>query len=199
MGGVPLWTPVHKYGELKRKLRELAAQFRAGIVVIEDTSAGTQLIQELRHEGFARIIAFKPRGDKVMRMAAQTPRIEAGDVFIPREAPWRPDYLHELAMFPKGKFDDQVDSTSQALAHISMPSNADNWMEYIRLDTLRRHGLRLKDLTVTFDHMNPQGQFQLNDGRKVRRQEDGFYHVTAQEWESFRNMHGVTLIDDESQ
>jgi predicted phage terminase large subunit-like protein len=36
-------------------------------------------------------------------------------VFIPQDAPWLADYLHELAMFPKGKFDDQVDSTSQAL------------------------------------------------------------------------------------
>jgi predicted phage terminase large subunit-like protein len=50
-----------------------------------------------------------------MRMAAQTPMIEAGRVFIPQDAPWLADYLHELAMFPKGKFDDQVDSTSQAL------------------------------------------------------------------------------------
>jgi len=29
--------------------------------------------------------------------------------------PWLAEYLHEFATFPKGKFDDQADSTSQAL------------------------------------------------------------------------------------
>jgi len=36
-----------EYPELKRKVREMAEQFRAGVVLIEDTSAGVQLIQEL--------------------------------------------------------------------------------------------------------------------------------------------------------
>jgi hypothetical protein len=46
-------------------------------------------------------------------------------------------YLHELMMFPKGRFDDQVDSTSQALAYIGTPTAFDNWMEYARLEILR--------------------------------------------------------------
>jgi phage terminase large subunit-like protein len=41
--------------------------------------------------------------------------MEGGFVFVPEKAPWLNVYLHELAQFPKGKFDDQVDSTSQAL------------------------------------------------------------------------------------
>ncbi len=39
----------------------------------------------------------------------------AGYVFVPEEAHWLADYLHELAVFPNGRHDDQVDSTSQAL------------------------------------------------------------------------------------
>jgi hypothetical protein len=35
---------------------------------------------------------------------------------MPREAHWLADYLHELTVFPNGRYDDQVDSTSQALA-----------------------------------------------------------------------------------
>jgi hypothetical protein len=31
------------------------------------------------------------------------------------QAHWLAEYLHEMSSFPKGKFDDQVDSTSQAL------------------------------------------------------------------------------------
>ena len=32
-----------------------------------------------------------------------------------RKLEWLPEYLHELATFPKSKHDDQTDSTSQAL------------------------------------------------------------------------------------
>ena len=184
-----------EYPDLRRKMREMAEQYRAGTVLIEDTSAGTQLIQELQREGFARIYAIKPKGEKAMRMVAQTPMIEAGRVYIPNDAPWMPDYLHELAMFPKGKTDDQVDSTSQALAHIGTPTPADNWMEFIRWDTLRDYGLKPEDVTVTFDYIHQDTEFTSCRGRTVRREEDGFYHCAPGEWESFRGMQGVTLID----
>lgn len=184
-----------EYPDLKRKLRELAVQHRAGKVLIEDTSAGIQLVQELQREGFARITPIKPQGDKIMRMALQTPMIEAGRVFIPRDAPWLSDYLHELAMFPRGKFDDQVDSTSQALAHIGMPQPNDGFFEYIRWDMLRMRGLKLEDIVVTFDHAEQDHEFTTISGRDLRRDDDGFYHCSKAEWESLRCVRGVTLID----
>jgi len=48
-------------------------------------------------------------------MRAQTAMIENGFVDLPKEAAWLPEYLHELTAFPKGKHDDQVDSTAQML------------------------------------------------------------------------------------
>jgi predicted phage terminase large subunit-like protein len=36
-------------------------------------------------------------------------------VFLPSEAPWLDEYARELTGFPGGKYDDQVDSTTQAL------------------------------------------------------------------------------------
>jgi hypothetical protein len=33
-------------------------------------------------------------------------------------------------------------------------------------------------------------------GRKVRREEDGFYHCSQGEWQGFANMSGVTLIEE---
>ena len=44
---------------------------------------------------------------------------EAGQVLLPREAPWLATYVTELLVFPNGKHDDQVDSTSQALNWLS--------------------------------------------------------------------------------
>ena len=44
-----------------------------------------------------------------------TSTIENGFVHLPDKAPWLGEYLHELVCFPNGKYDDQADSTSQAL------------------------------------------------------------------------------------
>jgi predicted phage terminase large subunit-like protein len=55
-----------------------------------------------------------------MRMHAQTAVIENGFVYLPREARWLADYVTEVTTFPRGKHDDQVDSTSQALEWIAL-------------------------------------------------------------------------------
>ena len=48
-------------------------------------------------------------------MEAETARIEAGHVVLPRDAPWLDVFLTELLAFPNGRHDDQVDSVSQFL------------------------------------------------------------------------------------
>jgi predicted phage terminase large subunit-like protein len=107
-----------EYPELKRTVLQLAERHHAETVVIEDKASGTQLIQDLRHEGFDKVTSFEGAGDKQMRMFNVTPKIEGGFVHIPEQAEWLEQYLFELIVFPYGKFDDQVDSTSQALAWI---------------------------------------------------------------------------------
>ena len=47
--------------------------------------------------------------------------IENGFVYLPETAPWLAEYLHEMTTFPKGKHDDQVDSTAQFLDWFKMP------------------------------------------------------------------------------
>jgi hypothetical protein len=84
-------------------------------VLIEDKASGTQLIQELIAEGLYAVTRYQPQLDKVMRMHAQTAMIENGFVHLPDTAPWLAPYLHELTAFPKGRHDDQVDSTAQLL------------------------------------------------------------------------------------
>jgi Transposase/Terminase RNaseH-like domain len=88
---------------------------------IEDKASGTQLIQELITDGFHRVVRYKPECDKVMRLHAQTALIENGFVYIPEIAPWLAEYLHEMMVFPKGKHDDQVDSTAQFLDWFKTP------------------------------------------------------------------------------
>jgi predicted phage terminase large subunit-like protein len=104
-----------EYPELKRAVREQCEAFEASVVLIEDKASGTQLIQELVEQGLHAVTRYQPQSDKIMRMHAQTAMIENGFVHLPKEAAWLAEYLHELTVFPKGKHDDQVDSTAQML------------------------------------------------------------------------------------
>ena len=95
-------------------MQSLAKKWNAQRVLVEDTGAGTSLVQELRDK-ISGIIAVKPEGDKASRMAVASAKFEAGQVFLPERAPWLPDLEAELFAFPGGRHDDQCDSISQAL------------------------------------------------------------------------------------
>jgi predicted phage terminase large subunit-like protein len=103
------------YPDLKRAVREQAEAFSPKTVLIEDKASGTQLIQDMVSEGMCAIKKYEPTMDKVMRMHSVTSTFENGFVHIPDKAAWLNEYLHELTSFPKSKYDDQADSTSQAL------------------------------------------------------------------------------------
>ena len=103
------------YPELKRLVREQAEAFRPATILIEDRASGTQLIQELISEGLYAVKKYEPTNDKITRMNYVTNTIENGFVHLPDKASWLAEYLHELTTFPRGKNDDQADSTSQVL------------------------------------------------------------------------------------
>lgn len=128
-----------EYPELKRAVVRQAETWNARVILIEDKASGTQLIQELR-QTMSRVKGVKSEGDKVMRMLAQTPEIENGHVLLPTDAPWLHDYVHELTTFPKGKHDDQVDSTAQALKWITTKGQTPGIILYYRQE-LERMGL----------------------------------------------------------
>jgi len=108
------------FPELKRTIVELAKRHQAKIVLIEDMASGTSLLQELRADNFPYAQpAPRLEGDKVMRLHAQTAKIDNGFVLFPRDAPWLDTYLRELLSFPNAKNDDQVDSTVFALAWVA--------------------------------------------------------------------------------
>jgi predicted phage terminase large subunit-like protein len=184
-----------EFPALKRKVRELAHQHRAGFVIIEDAASGTPLIQELMSEGFARIVPFKVRGDKIMCMKTVTPKMENGQVWIPpagalafRLPPRTRDVLN-------GRFDDQVDSTSQALAYVAAPVPGESYVAWLASEMVGDERMDLDKQTVTFDLNRADETFTTNEERLVRRGKDGFYHVSPEEWNGcFSEMYGVTLI-----
>lgn len=103
------------------------------------TATGIPLIQDLSAEGFYKLQAYKPKGNKIERLSVQTAKMEAGLVFLPTAA-WLEDYLHELMMFPAARHDDQVDSTSQALAWLAESNGPARWLAMMDEVERRRRG-----------------------------------------------------------
>jgi predicted phage terminase large subunit-like protein len=122
-----------EYPELRRAVVAEYARWRPDVVLIEDRASGTQLIQELLAEGLSSVARYRPQADKVMRMHAQTAMIENGFVHLPQEAPWLGEYLHELAVFPHGRHDDQVDATAQFLDWFKSAMCEDGIYAYYRM------------------------------------------------------------------
>jgi predicted phage terminase large subunit-like protein len=122
---VDVWRQRVDYPCLKAAVKSQASSWKPQRVLVEDTGAGTSLVQELRAE-VSGIIAVRPEGDKKSRMAVASAKFEAGQVLFPERAAWLADLEAELFAFPFGRHDDQCDSISQALLN-----NNVSFMDYL--------------------------------------------------------------------
>jgi predicted phage terminase large subunit-like protein len=123
------------YPSLKRRVLDHAVKHNANSVLIEDKGSGTSLVQDIGQDntyGIPNPIGVTPEGDKVARMSAQSAKIEAGQVYLPKQAPWLSDLQTELLQFPHARHDDQVDSVSQFLRWIERPGNRYAVFEVLR-------------------------------------------------------------------
>lgn len=116
--------------ELEKVARQFWAKHRATdpdtagslvALMIEDKVSGTGLIQQLtRGEGAIPVQPIKRTTDKYSRALDALPSIAAGLVSLPCDAPWSKDLMAELAAFPDGKHDDQVDPLLDAVAKLHL-------------------------------------------------------------------------------
>jgi predicted phage terminase large subunit-like protein len=104
-----------EHPDLVRKVIEEAHRWQPQLVLIEAVGHGKALCDDVARKTRSKICPIVPQGDKVSRMVGETAALAAGYVFLPEETDWLPDFKHEVAAFPKGKHDDQVDSMSQFL------------------------------------------------------------------------------------
>ena len=109
-----------EYPDLRRKVLNTHRRWRIAAngfaMLIESKGSGMALIQDLKRDDI-RPIAVTPEGEKLMRMNAQTARIEAGSVHLPTSAPWLDEFRRGLLAFPSSRYNDQVDAFSQGLNH----------------------------------------------------------------------------------
>jgi predicted phage terminase large subunit-like protein len=115
----------YDFPTLRKRAIAHARAYNPSKIYVEDDLLGRALVGELKNVGLSAI-AVRPEGNKKTRMKIQSAKFELGLVFFPRRASWLHDYQSELFAFPNVRFDDQVDSTSQALAsdHSAFDFNA---------------------------------------------------------------------------
>lgn len=87
--------------------------------LIEDKANGPAVIQMLRGKT-SGVIGVNPEGNKLSRVYAVQPEIEAGDVYLPhpRLYSWVDGFVSNCAAFPNAAHDDDVDAMSQALVRL---------------------------------------------------------------------------------
>lgn len=105
--------------DLRHAIVALSERWNADVTLIEKTQLGHALLHDLRRTKALAPILVEPRYDKEARLLAQSARFEAGQVYLPTEAPWLGAYIGELLAFPNGRHDDQVDATTYALHYLT--------------------------------------------------------------------------------
>ena len=144
------------YPELKQAVCEQAKAFGAKTILIEDKASGTQLIQDLVADGVHGIKRYQSNLNKIMRMQSVTSTMENGFVYLPGSAHWLAEYQHELIVFPNGKYDDQVDSTSQALDWVKQPGPCEGYVEFLKRDYEKQKAEASKPAQYNFKNLTDE-------------------------------------------
>lgn len=111
-----VWRGRLEFSDLLKTIVNHRKTFGPGPLLIEDAAAGASILQALKaNPALPNGIAIKPEGDKVGRLIGQSHKFEAGEVYLPKSAPWLGLFEAELFAFPKCRHDDQVDAVSQYL------------------------------------------------------------------------------------
>lgn len=106
----------YTFPQLIEVVENTAKLWGANVILCETKGAGQQYIQARTGHSPCPIIGYKPgQVEKSMRFDGTMIHWQTQSVLIPERAPWLADYIDELLRFPSGRYDDQVDATSQYL------------------------------------------------------------------------------------
>ena len=127
------WRGKVEFVALKRKIIELSATWRPHPVLVEDSASGQSLIQEFRAGTRLPVKPIRPDRDKLARLTAVTPILEARRLLLPETAWWRDDFIAELTSFPAGAHDDWCDALAMALNYLRDEGPARKWITATKL------------------------------------------------------------------
>ncbi|MBS3648806.1 phage terminase large subunit [Pseudaminobacter sp. 19-2017] len=121
------------FPDLVEAIETTALAWGADLVLIETKGAGLQYIQARTGHSQTPIIGFNPKNiEKSMRFDGTMVMWQTGTVLLPEKGTWLADYVDELLKFPSGRYDDQVDATSQYLHWHRIDGGWDRGMKKIK-------------------------------------------------------------------
>ena len=88
-------------------------------ILLEKVNGVELVAEQVSQRIKANIELVPPINNKVSRLWVTAPIFQRGSVHVPDHADWLGEYIKELLAFPRGRHDDQVDSTSQFLSWIT--------------------------------------------------------------------------------
>lgn len=133
------WRGKLEFPELKEKALEFYNEHEPDSVIIEKKATGAPLIYELRRMGIPAQEFTPTKGnDKIARLNAIADVFSSKKVWAPYKN-WADEVIEEVASFPAGRYDDYVDTTSQAISRFrkggfvsTKLDKVDNWDDEMR-------------------------------------------------------------------
>lgn len=104
------------FPKLREMAMELYAKHSPDYVIIEKKASGQSLIQEFRRADIP-VIEYNPDRDKISRAHTVTGILSQHRIWVPQRS-WTDEFLNEIAAFPNGEHDDQVDAFVMALIYM---------------------------------------------------------------------------------
>lgn len=102
-----------QYPDLKKAMIQQYQKWDPTQLIIEDKASGQQVLQELRRSTQLPIVAYNPgQRNKTERMFDASIDVESGRVYLKNKAHWLEEFLHEIKLFPNGKYKDTGDAFS---------------------------------------------------------------------------------------
>ena len=132
----------YEYPELRQLAQTCYKKYKPDICVIEKKASGQSLIQDMRRGGLP-VLEYTPDKDKISRVYAATPMLEAGRVWLPEGKRWVEELFDEAVSFPYAPHDDQVDCMTMAIHYVKEswrilhPADP-NWEDDVNLRRIKK-------------------------------------------------------------
>ena len=114
---IDLWRDRVEFMAAFDQIRLLVDRYKPGAILVEDAASGSAMASALEHEDY-RVTRIKPTLGKLERLEAHLPFLRSGRLKLHENAPWLSAYLAEMCRFPSGRYNDQVDATTQYLTWV---------------------------------------------------------------------------------